>query len=104
MAVYFFYGDEDYLIDAQIESMRSKLNPDFLPMSFKIFDNPNFSDLITALRTPPMMFGESLYIIKSEKYFSAKKDSTGEEGEDDLKFSDSDLKDIEDALNNNPET
>ncbi len=101
MTVYFFYGDEDYLIDAQIESMRSKLNPDFLSMSFKIFDNPNYSDLISALRTPPMMFGESLYIIKSEKYFSAKKDSA--EDEDDLKFSDSDLKDIEDALNNNPD-
>lgn len=93
MAVYFFYGDEDFLIDAQIESMRSKLNPDFLSMSFKIFDNPEYSELISVLRTSPMMFGDSLYVINAEKYFSSQK----------TYFEDSDLKDIEDALNNNPE-
>ena len=50
MAVYFFYGDEDYLIDSQIEAMRLKLNPDFLSMSFKTFDNPEYGDLISVLR------------------------------------------------------
>ena len=93
MAVYFFYGDEDFNIDIAIESMRSKLNPDFISMSYKTLDNPSYSELITTLRTPPMMFGNSLFIINSDKYFSAQKNF----------FEDSELEDIEDALKNNPE-
>ena len=73
MAVYFYYGDEDFLIDSEIEKMRSKLNPDFISLSYKIFDNPEYSELINALRTPPMMFGESLFLIYSDKYFLSQK-------------------------------
>lgn len=93
MAVYFFYGDEDYNIDLELEKMRSKLNPDFLSMSYQVLDNPNYSKLITALRTPPMMFGDMLVVINSENYFLSNKNS----------FDDSELEDIEDALSNNPE-
>jgi DNA polymerase-3 subunit delta len=92
MAVYFYYGDEDFLIDSEIERMRAKLNPDFISMSFNILDNPEYSELINILRTPPMMFGDSLYIINAEKYFSSTKNY----------FEDSELEDIEDALQNNP--
>lgn len=94
MAVYFFYGDEDFNIDLEVESMRSKLNPDFLSMSYQTLDNPEYRDLITALRTPPMMFGDMLIVINSEKYFSSNKNW----------FEDSELEDIEDALKNNPES
>lgn len=93
MAVYFFYGDEDFNIDIAIESMRSKLNPDFISMSYKVLDNPIYSELITALRTPPMMFGASLFVINSDKYFLSQKNF----------FEDQELEDIEDALKNNPE-
>ena len=94
MTVYFFYGDEDFLIDSELDAMRSKLNPDFISMSYKIFDNPEYFELIGVLRTPPMMFGDSLYIINAEKYFSSQKNY----------FEDSELEDIEDALKNNPES
>ena len=93
MAVYFYYGDEDFNIDLAIESMRSKLNPDFLSMSYRNLDNPEYPELITALRTPPMMFGNSLFVINADKYFSSQKNF----------FEDSELEDIEDALTNNPE-
>lgn len=93
MAVYFYYGDEDFLIDSEVESMRSKLNPDFISMSYKVLDNPEYPELINALRTPPMMFGESLFVINADKYFLSQKNF----------FEDSELVDIEDALNNNPE-
>ncbi len=93
MAVYFYYGDEDFNIDLELETMRSKLNPDFLSMSFQTLDNPEYPELITALRTPPMMFGEMLIVINSDKYFAGNKNY----------FEDSELEDIEDALNNNPE-
>ena len=73
MAVYFFYGDEDFNIDLEIETMRSKLNQDFISMNYQTLDNPEYSDLISALRTPPMMFGDMLIVINSEKYFSTQK-------------------------------
>ena len=94
MAVYFYYGDEDFNIDLALESMRSKLNPDFISMSYQVLDNPEYSQLISALRTPPMMFGNSLIVINSDKYFLSQKNY----------FEDFELSDIEDALNNNPET
>ena len=93
MTVYFYYGDEDFNIDLEIESMRSKLNQDFIAMNFQTLDNPEYPELITALRTPPMMFGEMLIIINSDKYFLSQKNF----------FEDSELEDIEDALKNNPE-
>ncbi len=94
MAVYFFYGDEDYNIELEIEKMRSKLNPDFLSMSYQVADNPEYQELITLLRTPPMMFGNMLVIINAEKYFSGNKNW----------FEDSELSDIDDALANNPDS
>lgn len=93
MAVYFFHGEEDFNIDLELESMRSELNPDFLSMSFQTLDNPEYSALITALRTPPMMFGDMLIVVNSDKYFLSNKNY----------FEDSQLDDIEDALKNNPD-
>lgn len=94
MAVYFFYGDEDYTIDLEICSMKSKLNKDFLSMSYQTLDNPAYPELISALRTPPMMFGDMLIIINCDKYLTSNKNF----------FEDNELADIEDALKNNPET
>ena len=94
MAVYFFYGDEDYNIELELQGLRSKLNPDFLSMSYQVLDNPCYSDLVNALRTPPMMFGDMLIIINAEQYFSGNKNH----------FDDNELADIEDALNNNPDS
>ncbi len=94
MAIYFFYGDEDYNIELELKKLSSKLNPDFSSMNFQILDNPEYSTLINALRTPPMMFGQMLLVINAENYFLTNKNY----------FDDSELSDIEDALNNNPET
>ena len=94
MAIYFFYGDEDFNIDLKIEAMKSKLNPDFLAMSLHNLDNPQYSELITALRTPAMMFGDSLTIINADKYFFSQKNF----------FEENELADIECALLNTPES
>ena len=90
MAVYFFYGEEDYNIEIELNKLRSKLNPDFLSMSYKNLDNPKFDDLINALRVTPMMFGSSLTVIDIERYFSS----------DDIKFDDKELAEIESSLEN----
>ena len=94
MAVYFFYGDEEFNIELELDKMSSKLNPDFKSMSLQVLDNPNYSNLINALRTPPMMFGNMLVIINSEEYFLSNKNF----------FDEFELSDIEDALKNNPES
>ena len=93
MAVYFFYGDEDYNIELELKKMSSKLNPDFISMSLQVLNNPDFNTLINALRTTPMMFGNMLLIINTEEYFLSNKNF----------FEEKELNEIEGALQNNPD-
>ena len=94
MAVYFFYGYEDFNIDLELKKMSSKLNPDFKSMSLQTLDGPDFNTLINALRSTPMMFGEMLIIINSEEYFLTNKNF----------FDEKELEEIEEALNNTPDS
>lgn len=92
MSVYFFYGDEDYNIEQEINKLKNKLlDKNFASMNFKVADNPSFADLISLLRTQPMMFGNMMIVIDCNDYFSGS-------------FEDSQLKEITDALEGNPET
>ena len=71
MAVYFFYGDEDYNIELEINALKKKLlDKNFSSMNFKSLDNPPYTDLISYLRTQPMMFGNQMILINCEDYFS----------------------------------
>lgn len=70
MTVFFYYGDEDYNIEQAILEKKSKLDKNFSAINFKEFDNPNFVDLISILKTQPMMFGKMLIVIKCLKYFA----------------------------------
>ena len=89
MAVYFLYGEEDFNIDIELEKMRSKLNPDFLSMSYQVLESPDFSTLINAVRTTPMMFGSTLTVVNATNYFFDKKKTW---------FEDSELEELEEAL------
>lgn len=86
--IYFFYGDEDFNIDLEVEKLKKELDPNFLEMSFKTYDNPKFADLIAILRTQPMMFGKMIIVIECLKYFS--------DG-----FEDKEIKQITEALEDN---
>jgi DNA polymerase III delta subunit len=88
MAVYFFYGEEDFNIEQEINKLKKGLDKNFLEMSFKTYDNPKFSDLISILRSQPMMFGKMLIIINCLDYFSKT-------------FEDKEMKEIESAIENN---
>lgn len=90
MAVYFFYGEEDYNIEQEIGKLKKGLDKNFLEMSFKTYDNPKFPDLISILRSQPMMFGKMLIVINCLDYFSKT-------------FEDKEIKEIESALENNNE-
>lgn len=71
MSIYFFYGDEDYNIELEINKLKKKLlDKNFSAMNFKVANNPTFADLISLLRTQPMMFGNLMVIIDIEEYFS----------------------------------
>lgn len=90
MAVYFYYGEEDYGIEQEINKLKSNLDKNFLDMSFKTYSNPKFADLISILRSQSMMFGRMLIVIKCLKYFSQT-------------FDDKEIKQISEALeDNNP--
>ncbi len=90
MAVYFFYGDEDFNIEKEIEKLKKGLDKNFLEMSFKTYDNPKFPDLISVLRSQPMMFGKMLVVINCLDYFTKT-------------FDDKQIKEIESAIENNTE-
>ncbi len=88
--IYFFYGEEDFDIENEIGKLKKGLDKNFLEMSFKTFDNPKFPDLISILRSQPMMFGKMLIIINCLDYFSKT-------------FEDKEMKQIEQALEDNNE-
>lgn len=90
MAVYFFYGEEDFNIEAEINKLKKGLNKDFLEMSYKVYDNPKFPDLIAILRSQPMMFGTMVVVINCLDYFSGT-------------FDDKQIKEIESAIEINNE-
>ena len=90
MAVYFFYGEEDFNIEKEIEKLKKGLDKNFLEMSFKTYSNPKVADLIAILRSQPMMFGKMLIIINCLDYFSKT-------------FEDKEIKQIAEALENNNE-
>lgn len=88
MAIYFIHGEEDFNIEKEIEKLKSSLDKNFLEMSFKTYDNPKFPELISILRTQPMMFGKMLIVINCLDYFSKT-------------FDDKEIKEITQALENN---
>ena len=90
MAIYFLYGEEDYNIEQEIGKLKKGLDKNFLEMSFKTYDNPKFPDLISILRSQPMMFGKMLVVINCLDYFSKT-------------FEDKEIKEIEKALDDNNE-
>lgn len=91
MGIYFLYGDEDYNIELEIKKLKKKLlDKNFAGMNFKTAGNPNFADLISLLRTQPMMFGNQMVVIDCENYSSKV-------------FDDNELEEISKALEDNIE-
>ena len=89
--IYFFYGDEEFNISNEIKKFKSKLDKNFIEMSYKYFNNPEFPDLIAALRTQPMMFGNMVIEINCLSYLSGK-------SPDDYGFDDKQIAQITQAL------
>lgn len=89
--IYFFYGDEEFNISNKIKEFKSKLDKDFVEMSYKYFNNLKFPDLISAIKSQPMMFGKMLVEINCLGYLSGK-------SSDDKAFDDKQFKQLAEAL------
>lgn len=95
--LYFYHGQEDYLIELELESLKSKVvDKSFLSTNYRVYDNPKFQELIDILRTPSLMFGNVLAVVNCEKYFF---DTKGK-----INFEDKELKQIEEAIQSMPES
>ncbi len=86
MSVYFFYGDEDYLMEQEILALRKQvLDKDNASINYKVLDKFSFPELISVLKTQSLLFGNQLVVINCESLY---KDS----------LDDSQIKQISDAL------
>ncbi len=97
MAVYLFYGQEEYLMQEEIKKLKSELlDASFMSMAYKVFDNPNFSDLIASLQGAPLMFGNTLTLIYFDKYLIGNKLSLDDKQVESIDYA---LSTINDSVN-----
>lgn len=91
MALFFFHGQEEYLMNKEIKRLRNELlDASFASMAYKVFYNPTFADLIACLQSAPLMFGNTLSLIHLDKYLVGAK----------LSFDDKQIECIDKALSN----
>jgi len=70
MPVSLFWGEEDFLIEDEINKIKEKvIGSDISELNYRTSDNPDFSEFIYLLRSQPMMFGDLVINIKADKYF-----------------------------------
>ena len=85
--IYFYYGDEDYIIDEKVKALRGA-DSDFAQANTKNLTNPDFPDLITAIRGGGSLFGKTTVIVEiSELFKSSLDDKQIKQIEEALEFS-----------------
>ena len=94
MAVFLFYGQEEYLMEKEIKKLKNELlDASFMSMSYKVFDNPDFNTLMDCVQSAPLMFGNTLTIINIEKYLIGNKMSLDDKQIDSVNYALSNLSD-----------
>ena len=97
MAVFLFYGQEEYLMEKEIKKLKNELlDVSFMSMAYKVFDNPPFNVLIEALQGTPLMFGSSLTLINIDKYLVGNKLTLDDKQIESIDFA---LKSLSDSVN-----
>ena len=87
MSIHFFYGQEYYFLEKEIQKMKSEyLNSDFITMNYKTFDNPEGAQLIECCQNAPLMFGDMLSVIHIDKYLIGNKMSLTDEQLESFEF------------------
>lgn len=94
MAVFLFYGQEEYLMEKEIKKLKNELlDTSFMSMSYKVFDNPDFNTLMDCVQSAPLMFGNTLTIINIEKYLIGNKMGLDDKQIDSVNYALSNLSD-----------
>ena len=94
--LYFFYGQEEFNIEAEIEKIKSKtLDKTFAAANYHVYNNPSFQESTEILQTAPLMFGKVVSLVNCEKYFF---DIKGK-----INFEDKELKILEGIIENIPD-
>ena len=94
MAVYLFYGQEEYLMEKEIKKLKNELlDASFMSMAYKVFDNPPFNTLIECVQSAPLMFGNTLSVISLDKYLVGNKLSLDDKQIESFEYSLSTLSD-----------
>ncbi len=97
MAVFLFYGQEEYLMEKEIKKLKNELlDVSFMSMAYKVYDNPPFNTFLEALQGTPLMFGSSLTLINIDKYLVGNKLSMDDKQIENIDFA---LKSISDSVN-----
>ena len=74
MAIFLFYGQEEYLMEKEIKKLKNELlDASFISMSYKVFDNPSFNTIMECVQSSPLMFGNTLSVINIDKYLIGNK-------------------------------
>lgn len=97
MAVFLFWGQEEYFIEKEIKKLKKELLDDsFLSMSYKVFHNPSALELTDCVSAVPLMFGATLSVVHVESYLIS-----NESGLDDkqLAYFENALKSLNDSVN-----
>ena len=95
--LFFFWGQEDFLINSEIEKIKSEnIDKTFETMAYKRIYEPVFDDVINALSALPMMFGNIMHVIDVNKFFLGKEKDSEDENADAI--DDFALKQFEKAL------
>jgi DNA polymerase-3 subunit delta len=70
MPAYLYWGEEEFNLENAVKELRSKvIDPNFAAMSHKKLDEPEVRDLIEAVQTLPMMFGNLLVEVNATTLF-----------------------------------
>jgi len=94
MAIYFYYGKEDFLISEEIEKLKKELLDEaFKAMNYRVYYSPEFPELMDICSSAPLMFGNLLSVVHCENYFMRIKNKK-------IEFTDEQLKSLETALKN----
>lgn len=88
MAIYLFYGQEEYLMEKEIKKLKNELlDASFMSMAYKVFDNPSFNTLISCVQSTPLMFGNTVNLINMDKYLIGNKMSIDDKQIESLDYS-----------------
>lgn len=107
MPTYLYWGEEDFTIDLAVKRLRKKLlDEDWAIFNHKVLNNPPVKDIIEAISTVPMGFGDVLIEINNLNLFSrktkAKKDDAEEEQNSQQINNEKDIKELLDLASNLP--